>query len=149
MLSQIREGSRMWLRSCSFFAGGMEQTTTEQHLLESLRCLFLASGYFDCVEEWATGGLWIEIDGRRARVSVFEASDLWHVRLQFPTNWGEWLFPPSSFLTAHSWRIDAFMVSDIVVEIEERYELVYERTHCEISGWPLGTPRWLRRISSM
>ena len=127
----------------------MEYTTTEQHLLQSIRCLLEASGYFDCVDEWATGGLWIEMDGMRARVSVFEASDLWHLRLQFPNHWAEWLFQPSTFSTAHSWRIDAFMVSDIVVEIEERYGLVYGRTYCEISGWPLSTPRWYRRISSM
>ena len=140
----------MVLTPCFGFAGGMEHTTTtEQHLLESLRCLLRASGYFDCVDEWAAGGLWIEMDGMRARVSVFETSDLWHVRLQFPNHWAEWLFQPSTFPTAHSWRIDAFMVSDIVVEIEERYDLVYERTHCEISGWPLSTPRWHRRISSM
>ena len=139
----------MLLTPGSGFAEGMEHTTNEQHLLQSIRCLLEASGYFDCVDEWATGGLWIEMDGMRARVSVFEASDLWHVRLQFPAHWGEWLFPPSSFLTAQSWRVDAFMVSDVVVEIEERYELVYERTHCEISGWSLGTPRWYRRISSM
>ena len=38
-------------------------TTTEQHLLESLRCLFQASGYFNRIDEWATGGLWVEMDG--------------------------------------------------------------------------------------